>query len=80
MTTHNTTTKANTMNLNQIEVISKLFYGDNFDHRDLQLCYEKRVKKMMSEDLEKFRSCEKKSNELGVHKDFTAFNFFMLNG
>ena len=67
------------MNLNQIEVISKLFYGDNFKQWFLKLSYEERVNRMMAEDLEKFRSCEKKSEELGVLDDYDKFVQFMEN-
>ena len=81
------------MNLNQIEVISKLFYGSNFKQWDLKLSedigkcnrlffeirglYEQRVNKMMKEDLERFRACEKISNETGVHNDHDRFSDFM---
>ena len=65
------------MDLNQIEVISKLFYGDNFKQWFLTLSYEERVNRMMAEDLERFRSCEKKSEELGIHRDYDMFTGFM---
>ena len=65
------------MNFNQIEVISKLFYGGSFEESFLKLPYGERVNKMMIEDLEKFRSCEKRSNDLGIHEDYDKFTEFM---
>ena len=65
------------MNLNQIEVISKLFYGNNFKQWFLKLSYQDRVNNMMNEDLDKFKSCKKKSEELGIHEDYDKFTEFM---
>ena len=65
------------MNLYQVIVISKLFYGSNFKQWDLKLSCEQRVNKMMREDLKRFRACEKISNETGVHNDHDRFSDFM---
>lgn len=73
-TTHNTKRGNENMNLNQIEVISKLFYGKKCN---LNLPYGERVRKMMKEDVKFFRACKTKSDELGVHKVYENFEAFM---
>ena len=65
------------MNLYQVIVISKLFYGSNQWDLKLSCSNEQLVNKMMQEDLERFRACEKISNETGVHNDHDRFSDFM---
>ena len=65
------------MTFNQIEVISKLFYGESFRKWYLKLSYEQRVQKMMAENPERFNECRRLSDEMGVHKDYDKFTEFM---
>jgi len=65
------------MNLYQVVVISKLFYGSSRWDLRLSCSNEQLVNEMMQEDLERFRACEKISNETGVHNDHDRFSDFM---